>query len=116
MNYINLPSVVKEIVFRSYVKIIGNPYDFFEELMKTRQISREFKHRVDKILKKFFTCQNIYFYRDLTSLRDTKSVFLKDRLDKHYKKHSFILFEKDLNHRLICSNCSVILDNECFFA
>ena len=114
MKYNNLPIVVRDIVFNHYIKIIGNYYEFIDELMKARCINREFKYRVDKVFKKFFTCQNIFFYKDLFSIKDTKSVFLKDRLDKYYRKNNFILFEKDTNHRLVCSVCFVILDSECF--
>ena len=114
MKYNNLPIVVRDIIFNQYIKIIYNHREFIDELMKARCIDKEFKYKVDKLLKKFFTCRDIFFYRDLFTIKDTRSVFLKDRLDKYYRKNNFILFEKDLNHRLICSVCSVILDSECF--
>ena len=54
MDFDSLPLIVKDKVFSIYVKDLTH-YNFFEELIRLRGVNREFKYRVDKILRNVFT-------------------------------------------------------------
>ena len=58
MNFNSLPLIAKDNIFNLYVKDLTR-YNFFEELIRLRRVNKEFKYRVDRILKNTFTFEKI---------------------------------------------------------
>jgi hypothetical protein len=117
MEFDSLPLIVKDNIFAMYVKKL-TPYNFFEELINLRGVNKEFKYRVDKILKNVFTLKKLYNFRKFKSKKDIKSIFLRDRIIKFLENDtdSLILLHRDMKGRFICANCDIMLSDECYFS
>jgi len=117
MEFDSLPLIVKDKVFSIYVKDLTH-YNFFEELIRLRGVNREFKYRVDKILRNIFTLKKSYPFRSFKSKKDIKSIFLRDRIMKYLEndKESLILLHRDMEERFICAKCDNLISDECYFS
>jgi hypothetical protein len=115
MDFDCLPLVVKDRVFKIYISTLDSN-NFFEQLIKLRSVNKEFKQRVNKILKNLFTLKKPYVFKKIKSKEDIKSVFLRDRLSKYLENNYTIIFlDCDFEKRLLCSNCQSVLVEECYF-
>jgi hypothetical protein len=115
MNFNLLPLPAKDRVFKIYISTLDTN-NFFEQLIKLRNVNREFKQIVNKILKNLFTLKKPYVFKSFKSKKDIKSVFLRDRLSKSLENnYNPIFLHFDYEKRLLCSNCEIILAEECYF-
>lgn len=117
MNFNSLPLIAKDNIFNLYVKDLTR-YNFFEELIRLRRVNKEFKNRVDRILKNTFTLKRSYQFKDFKSKKDIKSFFLRDRIMKCLEKdrETLILLHRDIKERFICAKCDTLLSDECYFS
>jgi hypothetical protein len=114
MNFNHLPIIAKDNIFKYIFKYLGeDKYTFFYQILRLREVNREFNNEVSKILLNFFILKNIYPYNNLTTLEDAKSVFLKSILD-NYSSPEFLNITYDHKDRLVCESCSKILSDEAF--
>lgn len=115
MSLYRLPLVVLEEIFKSIFRTLKKK-EFFDILLKLRQVDKHFKYRSDKILKKFFQGLSINPYIDVRLKTESKSIFLENRLCKSLlrSEEAYVIRSSlDLGN-LVCANCNFIIYDYCY--
>ena len=89
--------------------------NFFETLLKLRDIDTFFQQKCDKILVDFFTLKNKGPFDKVECKNEARSVFLENRLRNYFLEiDDFFAINCNFRDCLICNKCNEVITDYCY--
>ena len=114
MSLCYLSNIVIDKIFTQIFKSLTKK-NFFEIILKLREINNFFEKRCDNLLFNFFSFQYQGPFIKIENKDEARSVFLENRLrHRLLQKDDFFAINCNFRDCLICNQCNEIITDYCY--